>query len=671
MLKIVGLLAIITICVFFIQRAAKLKEPQTVQTIRKIRMPVKIPVGKVLAVDGNEFKTIQAAIDNANLGDIVRIKSGIYDESLVIKDGVSLVGEDGNSVIIQCDMRVAPVLTINNCENVQIEKLTLKHYNPIPVESDSEGQWPVVKIDDSTAVLDNLIVCDSAAQGITINNGSRADERVWVTGCTIYNNHSYGILVSGSGKVNLKNNTCINNKRNGIYLMDDSNGIISGNVCASNGHHGISIGNNAGASVFKNMCCKNKWSGVCHISTGVLEVKDNNCSDNDYAGIVVESRAEISAVENTCRHNGSNGIYFGKGACGNISENICAENKWNGISIDEDSRPNVANNKCFRNKRCGIYDDGFMPGMNEIYDNNEFCWQEIHIYFRAEDFNRLEKMASKIRNEKRRFRNGSWQLENFYSAFERRYSHQSVDDIIQLLEKWSAACPNSVTPRIGLAVAMRTKAWEIRGGGYANTVSPNAWDDFKKNLLKAHDVLKEAEKLDARDPDLYAEWIYIAMALGEIEDMNIAFQKGVAIEPTYFPLYYYYGFAYLPKWYGKPGQYHQIAVKAADSTKDKIGDSLYFLFACEMTHQVKDVNEFKESGFDYSRVKQGQKDFVKQFPDSLDAETRNRLCFMACAAGEKEDARDYFMDIGDGWNEKVWRNSETFEKYKAWARNRE
>jgi len=44
---------------------------------------------------------------------------------------------------------------------------------------------------------------------------------------------------------------------------------------------------------------------------------------------------------------------------------------------------------------------------------------------------------------------------------------------------------------------------------------------------------------------------------------------------------------------------------------------------------------------------------------------------MACAFGEKEDARDYFIDIGDNWDEKVWRTSEVFEKYKSWARNRD
>ncbi len=626
--------------------------------------------GTILMVDRIKYKTVQSAIDKAAYGDVVRVKSGLYNESLTLRDGVVLEGEDGNNVIIQCDMRIAPVLTINNCRNVQVARLTLNHYNPIQVESRTDGKWPIVKIEDSTAALKNLIVSNSDSQGIAIRNGSRANEMVSVTDCTIYNNHSYGIIVTGSGKVKLKNNTCVNNKRNGILLMDDSKGIVSSNLCQSNEHHGISIGDNAEAEVSENTCCQNKWSGIYFGSTSSFNVNDNNCFDNGYSGIDIDRKAIVSAVGNICRRNGINGIYFKNGASGTISQNICAENDWHGISIDKDSRPTVENNKCFNNKKCGIYDDGFMPGMNEIYDNGEFSWQEVHIYFRAEDFNELEKMASKIRNEKRRFKNGNWQLEYFYGAFEHHYSHQSMDDIIQLLEKWISQYPASVTPRIGLANALCTKAWEIRGTGYSYKVSPEAWNPFEQHLSKALDVLKEAEKLNVKDPGLYTIWISVAMGLHKLDEIEVAFKKGIEIEPTYYPLYFNRGFAYLPKWYGKPGQYEQLAAEAADSTKDQIGQSLYFLFACKMTRQVKDVNQFRESGFDYSRIKQGQKDFVRQFPDFLDMEVCNRLCFMACAAGDKEDARDYFMDIGDNWNEKLWRNIETFEKYKAWARNR-
>ncbi len=630
-----------------------------------------VPSGTVLEVDRKLSKTIQSAIDSAKPGDMVLVKNGVYAESLTLKDGIILKGEDCNNVIIQGDMRIGPVLKIDNCENVQISKLTLKHYNTEFIADESEGRWPVVQIDNSGASLEHLIICDSASDGIRIQNDNVHLNHVSVVDCAIYNNRSYGILVLGNGNVDLKNNTCANNKKNGIHFKDFSDGIVQGNLCKSNAYNGISMQDNATVEVSANTCYENEWSGIFFGSKSPFNVSDNNCLDNGKTGIEIDGQIVVSAVGNICRRNGINGIFVRNGVTGTVNGNICAENKWHGISIDKNCAPHVDNNKCFKNRKCGIYDDGAMLGQNKIYDNNEFCKQEVHMYLRAEDFNELENLASRIRNEKRRFNNGNWQLEYFYSSFEIGYGSQPFEDNVNFCEKWLSKYPSSITPRIALANSLYRQGWQIRGGGYSNTVSPTAWKPFEQYLLKALDVLKEAEKLNIKDLGLYTTWISVAIGLHKIEDIEMAFKKGVEIEPTYYPLYFNHGYAYLPKWYGKPGQYEQLAAEAADSTKNEIGQSLYFLLARGMTLHVKDMNQFIELGFDYKRIKQGRQDFAKQFPECQDVEFSNRVCFMACAAGDKEDAKDYFIDIGDQWQQNIWKDAETFNKYKSWAKSKE
>jgi len=644
-------------------------QPGVIQHVVTKLEPI-VPSGTVLEVDSKLSKTIQSAIDSAKPGDMVLVKNGIYTESLTLKDGIIIQGEDCNSVIIQCDMRIGPVLKIDNCKSVQISKLTLKHYNTESIADESQGNWPIMQIDNSGAAIDHLIVCNSASDGIRIKNDEVHLNHVFIVDCTINNNRSYGILVLGNGNVELKNNTCADNKKNGIHFKDFTDGIVQGNLCKSNAHNGITMQDNATVEVSANTFCENKWSGILVVSNSPFNVSDNNCFDNGSSGIEINSQTNGSAVRNICRRNGINGIFLRNGVTGAVNENTCAENKWHGISIEKNCAPRVNNNKCFKNRKCGIYDDGAMLGYNKIYDNNEFCLQEIHMYLRSENFDELEKMASQIRNEKRRFANGNWQLSYFYSAFEIGYGSSPFEDNTNYCEKWISKYPTSITPRIAMAISLYWQGWSIRGKGFSNTVSPTAWEPFEQYLTKALDVLKEAEKFNIKDPALYTSWIDVAIGLHKIDDIEMAFKKGIEIEPTYYPLYSAHGFAYLPKWYGELGQYEQLAAEAAEKTQNEIGQSLYFLLARKMTRQVKDVNEFRESGFDYNRIKQGMKDFAKQFPDFLDIETSNRLCFMACAAGNKEDARDYFMDIGDNWNTKVWRNSETFEKYKAWARNR-
>ena len=42
----------------------------------------------------------------------------------------------------------------------------------------------------------------------------------------------------------------------------------------------------------------------------------------------------------------------------------------------------------------------------------------------------------------------------------------------------------------------------------------------------------------------------------------------------------------------------------------------------------------------------------------------NVRCFLACAYEDKDTALRLFAQIGSAWHKKVWRNEETFNKYK-------
>ena len=48
----------------------------------------------------DDYPTIQEAIDNANNGDTVFVKSGIYYEEVEVDKSINLIGEDRNTTII-------------------------------------------------------------------------------------------------------------------------------------------------------------------------------------------------------------------------------------------------------------------------------------------------------------------------------------------------------------------------------------------------------------------------------------------------------------------------------------------------------------------------------------------------------------------------------------------
>ncbi|MEN6384032.1 MAG: right-handed parallel beta-helix repeat-containing protein [Phycisphaerales bacterium] len=628
------------------------------------------PSGKVIEVDSKGGKTIQSAIDSANFGDKVFVKSGTYIESLNLKDGIILEGQDANTVIIKSDFRMAPVLTVNDCRMVYVSGLTLTHLAPV-LDEKIAGNWPIVQINNSCAKIDNLIVFGSTTRGIQINNDPGRSDHVTVTDCMVYNNNYAGIFVIGCGNAEIKNNICLNNKRSGIAFKDFSQGVVINNICKNN-LYGLAAEDCAKLEVRANTFHKNQNCGIWHNSVSSLDVADNNCCDNGKSGIEICGQKETSITSNHCSNNGINGIYVMNGTRGVISNNTCSENKWHGISVGDNCPMSVGGNRCFDNKKCGLYSLGTMISQNETYGNGEFYWMEVYNKLNAGDYNDLEKLASSIRDKKKRFSDGRWQLNYFYQTFAAGNGDGKwADNLIRLTAQWTAKCPNSVTSRIAMAVAEISKAWQVRGSGYGITVSPEAWQLFGEHLKKANEILKEAEKLNTKDPALFAEWIAVGMGLGDANMIEAAFNKGIAIEPDYYALHFKRCYAYLPKWLGTKGQYEKCAAQSADLTKDKLGDSFYFRLACDMTGQVKDINEFKDTNFDFKRVMQGAKDYSKLFPDFIDSHVSNKLCFMACACGDKESAKDYFMDIGDQWNENLWESYDNFNKYKSWARSRE
>ena len=61
----------------------------------------------------DDYSTITDAVNHASDGDVVFVKNGIYNESLVIDKSISLVGEDVKNTIIE-GTHAKPVIIVNH-----------------------------------------------------------------------------------------------------------------------------------------------------------------------------------------------------------------------------------------------------------------------------------------------------------------------------------------------------------------------------------------------------------------------------------------------------------------------------------------------------------------------------------------------------------------------------
>ena len=383
----------------------------------------------------DEYQTIQAAIYEAQSGQTVYIKAGIYSEPIHFKEGIQLIGEGMEKVFIRHNS-----ITVDSCRSGLIKDLTVEditekedktHPDGIIVSNSSveishcrvrriEGSGIKVKNDsqpfihhcvcesnkfnglrsigkDTLPTIENSTFTSNGYYGVVLgkNSGGTAEDNL----CE--KNTYYGIYIYNTDtSVRLRNNLCRKNGKRGICFNDTNRGVAEGNICQENGNDknsiGISVSGKDGSVTLKeNTCSKQKKNGIfiyggCHV---ILE--NNTLEKNGNTGIVVYDKGtHVTIRGNTLCGNQSYGIYIGRGAQGLIENNhiehsgsgisldnagdsivvrrnYCRSNKY-GIKVFKTARATVNENICEENKRSGIL---LYKTKKENTVSKNLCWK--------------------------------------------------------------------------------------------------------------------------------------------------------------------------------------------------------------------------------------------------------------------------------------------------------
>jgi parallel beta-helix repeat protein len=578
---------------------------------------------RVLVVP-DDYPTVQEAIAAATAGDTVEIKAGRYQvKTIVLKDGVSLVGEGMDEVTIWNDANCGEHVILADRPRGAIRDLTVAQRG----KGVSGKVLAGIFIVGSSVEVSNCRVRDANDHGIVVKDRSQPV----IEDCVLESNGSCGIFVYGDGaEPLLKGNRCSENKINGIYFRNAGAGTAEQNICVNNGLNGISV--------------VDEWT--------CPKLNGNDCSEN-----------------------GGSGIYFRASAKGEATNNICQANKWHGISVaDDGSTPLLKNNRCENNKRCGIYyaDGANITARGNVLKNNgEINFRQLRRLLGNKEFDELEQIASKLRMEKSEFTNSNCQLNYFYYSLAERwsgYKPSKEEWLFGVLKEWAEDKPESITPRIVMARAYVDFAWHARGGDWARDVPEYAWGIFREKLEKAWEVMTEAEKLQEKDPELYRIFVRAGMGLDKSdEEMNELFEKGVAVGKWYYPLYVQRALSLLPRWGGEFGQLQAFASRSAELVGGPEAELLYTRIVAEMVPLFHNVgpNRFIELDFSYPRARQGHIAMLEKYPDAT--YFLNSYCLLACIYVDQETAKPLFERIGDDWDRDVWCKEEHFRKYRSWA----
>lgn len=198
----------------------------------------------VVAADGSgQFYSIQEAIDAADFNTTVKIKKGVYRESILLRSFISLEGEGVGKTILISD-RPQPIVTSYNMSGGKISNISFEF---LPAQ-----QTPVLVAKYSVFLIENCSFKNgsvglqlSANSAITVNrcmiaghsgNGIEIFRESFgkITECVIELNQKNGILIDGRSSPSLEHNTIRSNGGAGIVIKGQTLGKIVGNYIYSN-----------------------------------------------------------------------------------------------------------------------------------------------------------------------------------------------------------------------------------------------------------------------------------------------------------------------------------------------------------------------------------------------------------------------------------------------------
>lgn len=285
--------------------------------------------------------------------------------------------------------------------------------------------------------------------------------------------------------------------------------------------------------------------------------------------------------------------------------------------------------------------------------------QRVEEAYRYGDFAELERLYARygkagVRSEL----TGVPRLTHFWSGISRVDNSDLAvtDEYYQQLDaltgQWADRNPQSVLAQLLHAHALKAHAWVHRGGGYANSVAPADWAQFRQFLAQAQAQLLRAQALAAHD----SSWNRLMLGVGlglewDRARMMALFNDGIARNPDDDGLYILTLDALLPKWGGDLATVDRFIADAVRKTRAQRGLEMYALLYAEVSYQEASQSLFTGTRASWPSMKAGFEDLLRRYPH---VDHRNKFAYFACMADDRPTLQQQLDLIGDAFVGGFW-----------------
>ena len=259
-------------------------------------------------------------------------------------------------------------------------------------------------------------------------------------------------------------------------------------------------------------------------------------------------------------------------------------------------------------------------------------------------FSELEQILSAVRQNRSHFVSNTSKTSAFYNAVDERDlgGYENTERMLKQLSLWRKKYPASTTAGTAYIGALITKAWDIRGGGYADSVSDSQWEGFRAHLNEAKSIYNELESKSEKDPELYTNRITTAMGLDEESETLFQFlEKAQKLDRLDPGPYQAVKLALEPRWGGTPSEREQFL--------QQVPLELYM---------------FLGEGDDLDKIGESAMALAKKYPT---VQNWSLALTISKETGNKERARTCLKQLNGRWSGQVFLSEQDVENIKKWA----
>jgi hypothetical protein len=190
-------------------------------------------------------------------------------------------------------------------------------------------------------------------------------------------------------------------------------------------------------------------------------------------------------------------------------------------------------------------------------------------------------------------------------------------------------------------------AWEARGRGLANRVTPQGWKDFAARLAVADDTLTAAWKLDPTNPGPPTKMLTVE--LGEDKDrdeMEKWFKRAMEADPDNFEACTSKMYYLEPKWHGNPEAMLEFGKQCFDDRNWHNGVALMLVSAHEsLSKYASDAATYYKNETVWSDISTVYSAYLDAYPDN--SFVRSKYAAFACTGEHWVEADALFKKLGD------------------------